>query len=47
MGSAGIPYLSPVQRTYPSTTEFFPIFVCLFTYLYAFTQSYMAVPGHL
>ena len=30
MGSARIPYLPSVQRIYFSTTEFFPVFVCLF-----------------
>ena len=34
MGSARIPYLPSVQRIYFSTTEFFPVFVCLFYYYY-------------
>ena len=32
MGSARIPYLPSLQRIYFSTTEFFPVFVCLFYY---------------
>ena len=34
MGSARIPYLPSFQRIYFSTTEFFPVFVCLFYYNY-------------
>jgi len=33
-GSAGISYLPPVQRIYPSTTKFSPIFTCLFISLF-------------
>ena len=33
MGSAGIAYLHPVQRTYPSTTKFSPVFVCVRIYV--------------